>query len=183
MRASSASDWGVKKQRSPRVESARGGAAAWQSASANKPHAAPTATIAAAAKAGEAAKDATKRSAWGAVLKLFAAVFSLAGAPEQNPLLPAGAEPGKYYHRSHRSEFSAGVSSYFAHLAFAACSGLPMAPVEQYCRKLDKESAQQAERTELERRLTYDEQRGGICFFKAVVSASPRTRAHCVKPC
>ena len=125
-------------------------------------------------KKGEAIKDGSKRSKFGAALKVVLAVFSLLRSTAKNPLLPyARGRPGKYYHKSHRNELSAGVSRYLADAFFAACSGLELPPLAQYSAKLDNSSAQQAERATLERQLYHDEARGGTCYITAVTRAFP----------
>lgn len=128
-------------------------------------------------KVGEAVKDGSKRSKFGAALKIVLAVFSLLGA-KNNPLLAYGrGRPGKYYHKSHRNELSAGVSRYLADTLFAACSGVRMPPASQYAAKLDNGSAQQAERAALEQQLYHNEARGGTCYITAVKRAFPPASA------
>ena len=129
-------------------------------------------------KVGEAVKDGSKRSAWGAALKLVLVVFALARAKTSNPLLPyTRGRPGKYYHKSHRKELSAGVSRFLADTLFAACSGAAMPPPRQYASKLDNDSPEQAERARLDRELAHDAARGGTCYFTAVKRAFPCARA------
>lgn len=163
MRLPGASSWAVKKKRGVRAGSsqARGLVSVGSVAVPGAPAYAKVLT-------GDAVKDFYRRAV-GPVSVLETTVFELAGVPASSKPLHL------YYVHNHRKELDAcsrHLSRYLAVVFFAACSGWPMAPAEEW-RQYRLVNQDSSDRAKLETQCFFNDDRTGICTISSVIRACP----------